>query len=82
MSVRGGITGKACQLVACWMTLRCARAVRGGWEVALADLLQLVPIIIPENGAPQLRPPKKSPSVQLGVVVMMSRWERLTPPPP
>jgi hypothetical protein len=28
----------------------------------LADLLQLVPICIPENGAPQLRTSKMSPS--------------------
>ena len=62
MSVRGGITGKACQLVVSWMTLRGARAVRGGGVVALADLLQLVSMFIPENGAPQLRASKISPS--------------------
>ena len=32
-------------------TVHSARAVRGGGGVVLADLLQLVPIFIPENGA-------------------------------
>ena len=58
------------------MTVHSARAVRGGGGVVLADLLQLVPIFIPENGAPQLRASKMSPSVQLGAVVVMSRRQR------
>ena len=54
-------------------TVHSARAVRGGGGVVLADLLQLVPIFIPENGAPQLRASKMSPSMQLGAVVMCSQ---------
>ena len=47
---------------ASWGGASCGqRARRRGW-VALADLLQLVSIFIPENGAPQLRASKMSPS--------------------
>ena len=57
------------------MTLQGSRAVRRSGVVASADLLPLDAIVIPEKRAPQLCAPKKSPSVQLGAVVM-SRRER------
>jgi hypothetical protein len=50
--------------------------VRRSGVVAWADLLPLDAAVIPESCAPQLGAPTKSPSVQLGAVVMMSRWER------
>jgi hypothetical protein len=52
-------------LVACWMTPHCVRAVRERGGVVQSDLLQLVPICIPDNGAPQLRTSKMSPSTRL-----------------
>ena len=57
------------------MTLQEPRAVRRRGVVASADLLPLMANVIPESCAPQLGGPKKSPSVQLGAVVM-SRRER------
>ena len=50
--------------------------VRRNLRVALAVLLPFDPQVIPESCAPQLCAPKKSPSVQLGAVVIMSRRER------
>ena len=64
--VRGTRTGIACQFDPLWMTLQGAQAVRRSGVVASADLLPLDAIVIPEKRAPQLRAPKKSPSVQLG----------------
>ena len=58
------------------MTLQGSRAKRRSGVVAPADLLPLDPYVIPEKRAPQLGAPKKSPSVQLGTVVIMSRRER------
>ena len=55
------------------MTPHCARAVRGRGGVVQADLLQLVPIFIPENGAPQLRTSKMSPSARLWAQLMSKR---------
>ena len=44
-----------------------------GWLHQSADLLPFDASVIPESCAPQLRGPKKSPSVQLGADVMSRR---------